>query len=107
MRLSHLRNKFTREYDQRWTGEVFTVDRRFHRGKKAIYKLKDYFAEPISGSFYGSELSRVNINADSLFNIERVVRERGRGKNKEYFVKWLYWPEKFNEWIKAATVERI
>ena len=107
VRISHLRNKFTREYDQRWTGEVFTIDQRFHRGSKAIYKLKDYYSEPISGSFYGSELSSANIDADSLFKIERVVRERGRGKNKEYFVKWLYWPEKFNEWVKADIVKHI
>lgn len=107
VRISHLRNKFTREYDQRWTGEVFTVDRRFYRGNKAIYKLKDYYSEPISGSFYSSELSRANLDDDSLFKIEKVVKERGRGKNKQYFVKWLYWPDKFNSWVQADTVEHM
>lgn len=31
VRITHLRNVFTREYDQRWTGEVFTVSKRFWR----------------------------------------------------------------------------
>ena len=107
VRISHLRNKFTREYDQRWTGEIFTVTQRFYRGDTPIYKLKDYHSEPISGSFYSSELSPADLNADSVFKIEKVLKERGRGRNKEYLVKWLYWPDKFNEWIKADTIDNI
>lgn len=107
VRITHLRNKFTREYDQRWTGEVFTVAQRFYRGTTPIYKLKDYHSDPILGSFYSSELAPVYLEDDALFKIERVVKERGRGTNKQYFVKWLYWPERFNSWVKADTVKAI
>lgn len=107
VRITHLRNKFSREYDQRWTGEVFTIAQRFHRGQKPIYRLKDYNGEDISGSFYQPELQKVNLKDDELFKIEKVIRERGRGNNKQYFVKWLYWPKKFNSWVKARDIEQI
>ena len=107
VRITHLRNIFSREYDQKWTGEVFTVSQRFRRGQIPIYRIKDYFGEPITGSFYQSELQKVDLKDDNLFKIERILKERGKGQNKEYFVKWLYWPKKFNSWIKANTIEQI
>ena len=107
VRITHLKNIFSREYDQKWTGEIFTVSQRFRRGQVPIYRLKDYFGEPITGIFYQSELQKVDLNDNNMFKIEEILKERGRGQNKEYFVKWLYWPKKFNSWIKANTVDRI
>ena len=107
VRITHLRNIFSREYDQKWTGEVFTISQRFRRGPIPIYRLYDYNGEPITGSFYQPELQKIDMNEENLFKIEKILKEKGRGQNKEYFVKWLYWPKKFNSWIKADTVERI
>ena len=47
VRLPHLRNIFTRQYDERWTGEHFTVFQRFRRESVPIYRLNDYHGEEI------------------------------------------------------------
>ena len=107
VRITHLRNPFSREYDQRWSGEVFTVAKRFRRGGIPIYRLKDYDGDDISGGFYQQELQKVQLNDNDLFKIETVLKSRGKGQNKQYFVKWLYWPKKFNSWVKASDIDQI
>lgn len=107
VRLTYLRNIFTREYDQKWTGEVFTISERFKRLGSPIYRVVDYDKEPITGTFYQSELQKVDMDDDALFKIEKIEKERGKGNNKEYFVKWLYWPKKFNSWVKASDLQSV
>ena len=42
VRISHLKNIFSREYDERWTGEIFTISQKILRGSISVYRLKDY-----------------------------------------------------------------
>ena len=107
VRISHLRNPFSREYDQRWSGEIFTIANRFRRGGVAVYRLKDYDNEDITGSFYQKELQKVDLDENNMFKIESILKTRGKGKQKQYFVKWLYWPKKFNSWVKASDIDRV
>lgn len=104
VRITYLRNIFSREYDEKWTGEVFKVSHRFFRNGIPVYRLKDYSGEEITGTFYQSELQRINVKDDVLWKIERVMKTKGKGHNKQYFVKWLHWPHKFNSWIKASDI---
>jgi hypothetical protein len=98
---------FSREYDQRWSGEVFTVAQRFRRGGVPIYRLKDYVGDDITGSFYQPELQKIDLKDNELFKIESILKTKGRGQHKQYFVKWLYWPKKFNTWINAGDIEAL
>ena len=41
---------FTREYDGKWTGEIFKVTQRIMRGGLPIYRLKDFHDEEIKGT---------------------------------------------------------
>lgn len=107
VRLSHTRNIFTREYDQKWTGEVFIVSERFRRIGVPIYRVTDYDKEDITGTFYQSELQKVALDDDALFKIEKILKETGKGDTKKYFVKWLYWPKKFNSWVNAKGLEPV
>jgi len=40
---------------------------------------------------------------NNLFEIEKIVTQRynKKLKKKEYLVKWMYYPPKFNQWIPA------
>ncbi len=100
VRISYLRNLFQREYDQKWTGEVFTIHKRWPREGIPVYELYDYGNDPVVGTFYEPELQAVTFDAEQPFKIEKVLKTRGRGANKEFFVKWLNWPSKYNSWIK-------
>ncbi|CAG2245164.1 unnamed protein product [Mytilus edulis] len=107
VRITHLRNVFSREYDQKWTGEIFTVFRRYWRGQTQIYRIKDYNNDKITGSFYQSELQKVELSDNEQWKIEKIIKGKGTGRNKQYFVKWLNWPVKFNSWVKASDVKDL
>jgi hypothetical protein len=107
VRLTYIRNPFTREYDEKWTGEIFKISQKILRGGLPVYRLKDFHDEEIKGTFYQSELQNVDVRDDDLLKIERIVKTRGKGRNKQYFVKWLHWPKKFNSWISARDVNNF
>lgn len=76
--ISHLRHTFQREYDERYTGEVFRVKSRRVRSGLNIYILEDLQQEELLGSFYELELQRVSIDPAGVFKVEKVLRPRKR-----------------------------
>lgn len=105
VRIPHLRTAFAREYDQKWTGEIFVVDKAFLRQGIKVYSLQDQNDQPVFGTFYESELQRVNPDDKKLWKIDEVLEERGKGKNKQILVKWKFWKKDFNSWIQASTLK--
>lgn len=83
VRISHLRNTFSREYDEKWSGEIFIVSERQLRGGLPIYRLKDYLNEEIKGTFYQAELQKVDVRKDDEFKVEKILQSRGRRQNKQ------------------------
>lgn len=102
VRLTGIRKPFEREYDMKWTVEIFIVCDRFYKGQIHKYKLKDYDNEEIEGSFYEKELQKVLVDDDTIFRIEKVVGRRTRRGRRELLVKWWKWPSKFNSYIPAS-----
>ncbi|WAR15444.1 YMD3-like protein [Mya arenaria] len=91
VRISHLKTVFTRAYDQTYSGEVFRVYTRYHRGILPIYRLQDLQGDDIKGTFYESELQKVHIDADQTWKVEKVLKRQGKGRNKQYFLKWMHY----------------
>uniref|UniRef100_A0A674NX61 Integrase catalytic domain-containing protein n=1 Tax=Takifugu rubripes TaxID=31033 RepID=A0A674NX61_TAKRU len=106
VRISKLRGVFDKKYEQSFTNEVFTVSERIPRDPP-VYKLKDYDGEPIQGSFYEPELQKVTMGEDRLFHVEKILKHRVVRGEKQVFVSWKNWPEKFNSWIKAADLKNV
>ena len=105
VRISHLKHVFQRQYDQRWTGEIFKVIDRKVRTGTPVYTLKDYQDEGIIGSFYEDELQKVTDTG--LYKIEKILKTRGRKGQKEHLVRWLHWPPKFDSWVKDKDVKNL
>ena len=63
--------------------------------------------ESIDGYFYESELQKVRKPKDMTLKIEKVLKERTRRGLKEYLVKYVGWPIKFNSWVKASDMQKI
>lgn len=89
VRISKKASVFDREYDEKWSGEIFVVRRRFLRNGIPVFTLGDYNDEAITGTFYQPELQKVDVRDENTFKIERILKTRGRGPNKQHFVKWL------------------
>jgi hypothetical protein len=43
----------------------------------------------------------------SKYKIKKILKSKGKGNNKQYFVKWLHWLKKFNSWISARDVNNL
>ena len=105
VRISHLKSVFTRAYDETYTGEVFRVHKRYHRGTLPIYRLRDLQQDDIEGTFYQSELQKIDIDPDQTWKVEKILRTRGKGSNKQYLIKWKYYGPRFNSWQKASDIQ--
>jgi hypothetical protein len=57
VRISHLRNLFDREYDERWSGEVFKIAKTFVKQGFPMYTLQDIMGEVIKGSFLSNRVT--------------------------------------------------
>jgi ribosomal protein L19 len=105
VRISFLKNTFSREYDQRWSGELFTIVGRYRSQGIPLYRLKDYSGEGVEGSFYTEELQK--IHPDEVLKVEKIVKKRTRGGKKQVLVKWLRWPDKYNSWEPEENVQSL
>ncbi|MES9885142.1 MAG: DDE-type integrase/transposase/recombinase [Sedimenticola sp.] len=104
VRISHLKNVFTRSYQEHWSAEIFKIRSRFLIQGIPLYKLKDFKDEIVKGNFYEEELQKVAKEEDSLWFIERKVRKRKRDGKIEWLVKFEGWPDKYNMWISEEDI---
>lgn len=110
VRISRTKNTFEKGYEKNFSEEIFKINRVSHRQNLCTYILEDLNGEVIDGFFYTEELAPVGKNrveGEQRFKIERVLRSRGRGANKQVLVKWQGYPNKFNSWISARELEEI
>ena len=107
VRISRFVNIFTRDYDQKWTLEIFRIINRNAKQGFPIYDIEDYDGEPIIGSFYEPELQKVEVDKDQIFKIDKVLQTKTKNKIKMHLVSWLSWPKKYNSWIKDADLTDI
>jgi hypothetical protein len=97
VRISYLRTTFMREYNEKWTGEIFTVKNRYMRQGIPVYKLKDYSGEDIEGTFYEEELQLVLM--PEVFRVEKILRRRKVKGKKQHLIRWAGWPAKYDSWV--------
>jgi transcription termination factor Rho len=85
VRISHVRQPFDREYDERLTMEYFVVDDRGMKEGISYYTLKDTSGDVVQGTFYQSEFNRVKVTEQTVYRIEKVIRRR----RNDALVKWM------------------
>ena len=99
------RYPFQREYNQRYTTEIFKITSRKKKGELSLYNVKDLNNEGIIGDFQDKELTRVFVPEDKIYKIDKVIKTRKRNNRTEYFVSWKGWPKKFNSWV--SDIEKL
>ena len=106
VRISKAKKLFDKGYLPNWSEDIFTISKRIPRNPP-VYKLKEFDGEELEGTFYEQELQRVQTKGEEeVYKIETILKTRKRGKNIEYFVKWLGYPDKYNSWIAKSDVEQ-
>lgn len=102
VRISKAKQKFEKGYLPNWTEEIFIIHEAIG-GDPPYYTLKDLAYEKLEGTFYEQELQQVDKRND-VFRIEDVLATRKKGKRKEFLIKWLGYPEKFNSWVGSESI---
>ena len=79
---------FKRNFEQNWSEEVFQIIGIDKRMKPIMYTIQDLNNEVIDGKFYREELQDIGPTPPTEFRIEKIIRSKGKGKHKQYLVKW-------------------
>lgn len=92
----------SRAYARQFKGEYFKIVRVNRNFPIPMYYIQSWDTdEIIRGGFYENELQPVS---DEVFKIEREIRTRGRGRNKQSLVKWKYFGDRHNSWVPSSDV---
>ncbi len=78
VRVSKVRNVFSKRYEQKYTEEFFTIAACIPR-IPPVYRLQDYDGDIIYGCFYEQELQTIIVNQDKTFKIEKILDRKKRG----------------------------
>ena len=106
VRISKVGDKFIKNFDQNWSDEVFRVVGIDQNQQPVMYILEDLKHNIIEGKFYEEELQDIGKALPTIYRIEKVIRARGKGKDKEYLVKWHGFDSTHNMWIPATSINR-
>ena len=107
VRISHTRHAFERVYDQKFSGEIFKVAKRYTRQDIPLYRLEDMAGDLLEGAFYGNEIERVRVNKNKQYKIDKIMKYKTVKKQKLALVRWLFWPPKFDSWVPVSTIKDI
>src|SRR5580765_323535 len=108
VRISRAKVVFEKGYEAKWSEEIFRIHRVLEWRKPPVYELSDLADEVIDGIFYEQELTPVNKNLqEGEFIVERVIKSKGRGNNKQLLVSWKGYPSKFDSWIPASSLKSL
>ena len=109
VKLFFMRAAFAKDYDSKWTDEVFYVATRSISEGIAQYTLKSWQNDPVEGHFYKEELQKIELpeGDETVYNIEKVIKRRTKRGRKEAYVKWEGWAKAFNTWIPEEEVKAI
>lgn len=59
--------------------------------------------------FYPEELNVIHRDRvqHQEFKIEKILRSKGTGSRKQYFVSWIGYTAKFNSWVPAHDLREL
>jgi len=108
VRISLVRGVFEKPSSSiKWSKEVFKIVRVDNSRAPVLYHLEDQMDEKIEGSFYEEELQKTKLQDFSM--VEKVIRrktEKGK-KEKDAYVKWDGYDDKFNSWVEESTIANL
>lgn len=105
VRISKAKKVFRRGYLPNWTEEVFEVYKCFSKNPPT-FLLQDLKGNVLKGRFYAHELQKVYKTSKDYWRVEKILRSRGKGAKKEYFVKWMGYDDSYNTWITKKAFKK-
>ena len=70
-----------------------------------LYSLVDLLKKPIEGHFYSDQLTKTQKpKNESFFLIEKILGHKVVNKKKYFLVKFLYYDDRFNEYVLESDM---
>jgi hypothetical protein len=104
VRISVDKGNFSKSYYQGYSTELFRVKDVLVR-RKPLYVLESYYKKPLIGVFHRQELVPGQIK--DLYNIEKIIRTRGTGKNKQALVRWEGYSAESDTWVPFSDIKSL
>jgi len=105
VRINSTRHTFLRHTDDRYTYEIFKVNK-VNITTPYTYYLIDLKGEEITGRFYEPEMIKVSGDIDNReWKIKDIIDLKGRGKNAKVLVRWLGFGDKFDSWEDISIID--
>lgn len=103
VRMSKEKKTFRKGYLKNYTEEVFRVKAVIQR-TPVVFRLVDLAGEDITGIFYKPEIQKINFDETAVKVIFKIIKQRGRGKNLQYLVRWAGYSPAFDSWVAAKSI---
>ena len=72
-----------------------------------MFKLIDLMKDPVPGQFYRSQLTKSPAPKPSnYFFVEKILAKKKIKGVEHFLVKYLYYPNKFNQYIPTANFKK-
>ena len=94
---------FSKSFKPIFSPEIFKIVK-VKKGIPNIYYLKDLDGEPIKGTLYRRELKETSL--PDYYIIEKILKTRKKNNQKQFFVKWRGYPDKFNSWVGENQLKK-
>ena len=108
VRVSFNKTKFSREYDQKWSDQLYIISKRFRRDGIPVYKLSTFDQEEVlDGTFYEQEIQKARITPETMYKIEKVIKKKTQDGKKMALVKWLGWEDKYNSLVPVSDLKKF
>ena len=91
-----------RGYYPNWTDQVFKIDKTLRNYNKPLYNINDQKNKSHNRRFYPEEVQKIKENI--IYRVEKILKERTKGKKKFYLVKWLNHPTTENSWEPSENI---
>ncbi|KAL3098471.1 hypothetical protein niasHT_021330 [Heterodera trifolii] len=102
VRIPEPKHIFEKGYIPNYSDHVYTVDEARSTNLQH-YLLKDYYGTKLKRKFYLPELTKVQVDENTMYRIEKKYKERMRDGKKETLVKFIGFPEKY--WVTDEDFE--
>lgn len=104
VRISLLNTKLAKNYDHKWSIELFEIVNIFKREGQPFYKLKDMKNNKVNGSFYQSEIQKANEDPRKKYKIQKIVKRRVVNGIPQVKVRWLGYNHLFDSWLNEKDI---
>lgn len=98
---------FKKAYNETMGAHVYYIEERFAPGQVHLYRIRDERDVIQPGRFRETELEKVIITDQTVWRIDKIVGRQMRNGVKYVKVRFLDYPEPFDQWMKATDVQNL